>query len=161
MLTHPRWPKSMIAYLLTFILVGGAVMPSPWLWQCHHASHIVFGPVAPSSMPCHMDMDAMSPGMPCCRIINMTAVRHPSTQSVISEPNCHPTLTEMAQRLAQRTDAQPRLKIASVQATDISYVSPAVLLHFTTPLIRCPQDSSAPPGYHCSRSIAPRAPPVA
>ena len=162
MAVQAGWPKSIIAYILTFIMVSAAVLPSPWLWQCSHVSRIVSGPFITSSMPCNMDMSAMAQGkMPCCRVAKISAKQSPSNQPTLSEPNCHPTLTEMVQRAVQRTETQPRLKVASVLATDVSPLPPASPLAITLRLLRHPDDNSDPPGYLRVRSIAPRGPPVA
>lgn len=96
------------SWLLAVLLVSGASLPSPALWQCRHVSRIVGAAftVTPSAMPCRMGHGQM-PQMACCPPRHSVIQPHSGAHQTFSRPACQPTLTRMA-ALPAATFSEPR-----------------------------------------------------
>ena len=107
--------KLALSCLLAVLLVGGAALPSPAVWQCRYSSRVVstaFAP-PPSAMPCLMDRPMAS--MPCC---HPKAPGHLQTGQTVSSAPCHPTLISLAAAAAlgpTETHTHLRSSLASQQ----------------------------------------------
>jgi hypothetical protein len=86
-----------LSCLLAVLLVGGTILPSPAVWQCHHSARIVNAAflASPSAMPCRMSGIQM-PKMACCPAEKLAACPHSRNERIISRPRCQPTLTRLA-----------------------------------------------------------------
>ncbi len=95
-----RFQFSVLAFLLALLVVSGSALPSPMLWQCHHASMIAPFAARPAAMPCRMASDSgmMRGRMACCpapEIVPTKTVRAASGTQEIRRPPCHPTLVAL------------------------------------------------------------------
>jgi hypothetical protein len=160
MLAHPRRPQVFIAYLLALVMVSGAVLPSPWLWHCHHAAQIVASPqqVSAAAMPCK---DMAMASMPCCHSAGM-GTAHRAHHLAISAPDCHPTFTQLATLpAAQLNSDQFRQHLATALAFSALNTSPVLQFSLTTPQLRRPPPVLNLPASLRLHTLAPRAPPIA
>lgn len=156
-----RRPQFIIAYLLTFFLVSGAVMPSPWLWQCHHAAQIVANPepVTSAVMPCK---DMAMATMPCCHSTGIGAAHSGHHHLAITDPACHPTFTQLATLTAAQLNPEPtRQQLAAALAFYAFNTSPVLQLPLTAPQLRRPPPVLDLPASLRLHTLAPRAPPIA
>ena len=167
---HPRQFQFLLAYLLAFVLASGAGLPSPWAWQCRHASQIVSGPPivagpeagSSASMPCRGRARAAMASMPCCRAAGIQAAHSAFHRAAISEPACRPTLTRLAALPAAQTPQKPNFPpLAAACAAGTLRTSPALPGPLPTPQLRRPPPSFALPASPSRCLLAPRAPPVA
>lgn len=163
---------SFLACLLALLTACGSALPSPVLWQCHHAARIVLAPLAawPSAMPCRMAGMAMSHGpMACCPAPHAAPSREaaktggPPREQALGRPACDPTFTLL--------DASPAAQVGPSQDQWGHHQAPSplsgplpALSFYCAPITLCHRQRPPPAGLFLSDALARprlRAPPAA
>ena len=111
----------LLACLLALLTASGSALPSPVLWQCHHATQVVPASLAArsSAMPCDMGGHPMPmAGMACCAGSRLTLTKKTDSTGAqaLGRPACHPTYTALAssasaQGVGRRTEMGQRLAL--------------------------------------------------
>ena len=163
---------SFLACLLALLTACGSALPSPVLWQCHHAARILLAPLAvrPSAMPCRMTGMAMSHGpMACCPAPHAAPSREPAKtggalpEQALGRPACDPTFTLL--------DAPPAAQVRPSQDPWGQHQAPSPLSgpppapsFYCAPTTLCHRQRPPPAGLFLSDVLARprlRAPPAA